>query len=317
MKFILPITCFLSIIILQSTLYSQVVKGNTVEGLKVRRVIDGDTIELSTGVKVRYIGVDTPETKHPSKQVERFGIEASEANKSLVEGKQIKIEFDVQKQDKYGRVLAYVYVDTIFVNAWLVKNGLAKVSTYPPNVKYQELFTKLQQEARIAKRGLWAPSSSKIAVEPKAEKKTATLKASKDGYLLTKPLYGKVLREVKKGTEVQIISYAKDDFFKVKIDSEIGFMCDIFLPQSEALRNAKKKTESSYRKKKLVRKDGVHQGGHFTAADKRTWTQTGGNKIEAEYVSCHDCAPNRQELLALRTQGPAVCSYSSPDSQRH
>ena len=170
MKFILSISYFISLIVFQSTLYSQVVKGNTVEGLKVRRVIDGDTIELSTGVKVRYIGVDTPETKHPSKQVERFGIEASEANKSLVEGKHIKIEFDAQKQDKYGRVLAYVYVDTIFVNAWLVKNGLAKVSTYPPNVKYQELFTKLQQEARVAKRGLWAPSSSKFAVEPKAEK---------------------------------------------------------------------------------------------------------------------------------------------------
>lgn len=121
----------------------------------VVKVIDGDTIKLANGERVRYIGIDTPETKHPKKVVQYFGKEAYEANKKLVEGKKVKLEFDVQKRDKYGRLLAYVYVNDIFVNAWLVENGYAYAVTYPPNVKYQKLFLKLQREAREKKRGLW------------------------------------------------------------------------------------------------------------------------------------------------------------------
>lgn len=121
----------------------------------VAKVIDGDTIKLANGEKARYIGIDTPETKHPKKAVQYFGKEAYEANKKLVEGKKVRLEFDVQPTDKYGRLLAYVYVDDIFVNAWLVENGYAQVATYPPNVKYQELFSKLQREARENNRGLW------------------------------------------------------------------------------------------------------------------------------------------------------------------
>ena len=122
---------------------------------KVERVVDGDTIKLANGEKVRYIGIDTPETKHPRKPVQYFGKEAFEANRKLVEGKTVRLEFDVQQRDKYGRLLAYVYVDDIFVNAWLVENGFAQVSTYPPNVEHQELFLKLQREAREKNRGLW------------------------------------------------------------------------------------------------------------------------------------------------------------------
>jgi len=121
----------------------------------VSRVIDGDTIKLANGERVRYIGIDTPETKHPKKPVQYFGKEAYEANKKLVEGKKVKLEFDVQKRDKYGRLLAYVYVDKIHVNAWLVENGYAYAVTYPPNVKYQELFLGLQKAARKDNRGLW------------------------------------------------------------------------------------------------------------------------------------------------------------------
>ncbi|MCX5726222.1 MAG: thermonuclease family protein [Candidatus Saganbacteria bacterium] len=123
--------------------------------IKVERVVDGDTIKLVNGEKARYIGIDTPETKHPRKPVQYFGKEASEANRKLVEGKTVRLEFDVQQRDKYGRILAYVYVGDIFVNAWLVENGFAQVSTYPPNVKHQELFLKLQREAREKNRGLW------------------------------------------------------------------------------------------------------------------------------------------------------------------
>ena len=128
--------------------------------VRVVRVIDGDTIEVCCiGWKresVRYIGIDTPETQHPSKGVEAYGKEAKEANHRLVAGKTVHLEFDVQRRDQYGRLLAYVYLeDGTFVNAWLVEHGYAQVITVPPNVKYQELFLKLQHEARTASRGLW------------------------------------------------------------------------------------------------------------------------------------------------------------------
>jgi len=107
-------------------------------------------------VTVRYIGIDTPETKHPTKEVEHYGTEASEANRKLVDGKTVRLEFDVQQFDKYGRILAYIYLeDGTFVNAWLVENGYAMVMTVPPNVKHQEMFLKLQREAREDRRGLW------------------------------------------------------------------------------------------------------------------------------------------------------------------
>jgi micrococcal nuclease len=94
---------------------------------KVIRVIDGDTIELEGGVKVRYIGIDTPETVHPSKPVQFMGKEASAFNRQLVEGKDVRLEYDVQRTDKYGRTLAYVYVGDTFVNAELVKQGYAQI----------------------------------------------------------------------------------------------------------------------------------------------------------------------------------------------
>ena len=108
--------------------------------IKVEKVIDGDTILLKNGERVRYIGIDTPETVHPTKPVEYYGKEATQANRRLVENKVVRLEFDVQTRDKYGRLLAYVWVvhhgvDSIFVNAELVRQGYAKVSTYPPDRK--------------------------------------------------------------------------------------------------------------------------------------------------------------------------------------
>ncbi len=125
--------------------------------VQVVRVIDGDTIQVccmfGDRVTVRYIGIDTPETHHPMKGVEHYGTEASEANRKLVDGKTVRMEFDVQQFDKYGRILAYIYLeDGTFVNAWLVENGYAMVMTFPPNVKYEALFLRLQREAR---KGLW------------------------------------------------------------------------------------------------------------------------------------------------------------------
>ncbi len=122
----------------------------------VKQAVDGDTILLATGERVRYIGINTPETKHPHKGIEAYGEEAARFNKKLVEGKWVTLEFDAQKRDRYGRLLAYVYVDGMFVNAKLVEDGYAQVYTFPPNVKHAELFIRLQRGARGAGRGLWA-----------------------------------------------------------------------------------------------------------------------------------------------------------------
>ena len=122
----------------------------------VERAVDGDTVVLSTGERVRYIGVDTPELHHPKKPVEAYAREAKEFNRKLVEGKAVRLEFDVERHDKYGRLLAYVYLpEGTFVNAELVRQGYAHTLTIPPNVKYADLFVKYQQEARENNRGLW------------------------------------------------------------------------------------------------------------------------------------------------------------------
>lgn len=122
---------------------------------RVIRVIDGDTIVVRGLGKVRYIGIDTPELRHPTKGEERFGFEASEYNKKLLQGKPVKLEFDIQRRDKYHRILAYVYAGSTFVNACLVEAGYAEVMTIPPNVKYQDLFLDLQRRAKQGKKGLW------------------------------------------------------------------------------------------------------------------------------------------------------------------
>ena len=119
----------------------------------VARVIDGDTIIIDTGHRVRYIGIDTPEV-YPEK--EALGAEAQQANRQFVEGKKVRLERDVSNTDKYGRLLRYVYVDDLFVNAELVRQGLAEARAYPPDTKYQDLLEKLETEAREAGRGIWA-----------------------------------------------------------------------------------------------------------------------------------------------------------------
>jgi micrococcal nuclease len=125
----------------------------------VERVVDGDTIRLATGDSVRYIGIDTPETVHPSKGVECFGKEASQRNKELVDGRYVRLEADVEDLDRYDRILRYVYVDDVFVNLKLVHDGYAYVSTVPPNVKYQVDFLEAARAARGQSRGLWSVCS--------------------------------------------------------------------------------------------------------------------------------------------------------------
>ncbi|MCX7928587.1 MAG: thermonuclease family protein [Patescibacteria group bacterium] len=126
------------------------------EKAKVKKVIDGDTIELENRQIVRYIGINTPETKDARKGVECFGQEAFKKNKELVEGKEIFLEKDVSEKDKYGRLLRYVYVNDLFVNEYLVLEGYAYAITYPPDVKYQTLLKNAQEKAKAGSVGLWA-----------------------------------------------------------------------------------------------------------------------------------------------------------------
>ncbi|MDD5440139.1 MAG: thermonuclease family protein [Candidatus Omnitrophica bacterium] len=121
----------------------------------VKRIVDGDTIVLSNNQRVRYIGMNTPEIHHPKKPVEWMGPEAADFNRRLVEHKWVTLEFDAELRDRYGRLLAYVYVDGVMVNAELVKEGYADVYTFPPNVKYRDLFTRLRNEAQAAHKGIW------------------------------------------------------------------------------------------------------------------------------------------------------------------
>lgn len=123
---------------------------------RILRVVDGDTVELENGQQVRYIGIDTPETVDPRRPVGCFGRESSDKNKELVDGKTVRLVKDISEADKYGRLLRYVYVDDIFVNEYLVREGYAKASSYPPDVEYRELFREAESDARISKRGLWA-----------------------------------------------------------------------------------------------------------------------------------------------------------------
>ncbi|MSQ28491.1 MAG: hypothetical protein EXR51_10200 [Dehalococcoidia bacterium] len=124
----------------------------------VVRVVDGDTIHVHLRGReqtVRYIGVDTPESVDPRRPVERLGREASQRNHQLVEGKMVTLEKDVSETDRFGRLLRYVYIDGRMVNATLVEEGFANASAFPPDVKYRDLFARLEREARAAKRGLW------------------------------------------------------------------------------------------------------------------------------------------------------------------
>ena len=147
-------------LVLLSFLVAPGAQGQPLEG-PVTRVVDGDTIHVKLGdrvEKVRYIGVNTPELHHPTKREEPGGREAAEMNRRLVSGKRIRLELDVQTRDRHGRLLAYVWVGDVMVNAELVRLGYAQVMTIPPNVRHQELFTKLQRDAREAGRGLWRPA---------------------------------------------------------------------------------------------------------------------------------------------------------------
>ncbi|MCB0213581.1 MAG: thermonuclease family protein [Anaerolineae bacterium] len=128
------------------------------ETVAVARVVDGDTIELVDGRRVRYIGINTPERGQP------YYNEASEVNGQLVNGRQVQLEFDQDTFDQYGRTLAYIWADGVMVNREIIVRGYANAFTVPPNVKYSDAFRQAEQEAREAGRGLWAGSETPLKI---------------------------------------------------------------------------------------------------------------------------------------------------------
>lgn len=149
---LLPVLALLSAVAVTSAEPAAFVDGTVV------RVVDGDTIHVRIGERVervRYIGVNAPELHHPRRGEEPGGREAARVNRDLVLNRRARLEIDVQSRDRYGRLLAYVWVGDLMVNAELVRLGYAQVMTVPPNVRHQALFLKLQRDAREAGRGLW------------------------------------------------------------------------------------------------------------------------------------------------------------------
>ncbi|MHB0859310.1 MAG: thermonuclease family protein [Anaerolineae bacterium] len=130
-----------------------------VQSAQVIDIVDGDTIRVEIGGErwtVRYIGIDTPELYGVDDQAEPYAVEATEANRRLVEGRTVFLERDVSESDRYWRLLRYVYVDGTFVNAELVRLGLAEARTYRPDTRRQDDLDAREAEARDARRGLWA-----------------------------------------------------------------------------------------------------------------------------------------------------------------
>ena len=137
----------------------------------VTHVVDGDTFYAAVGNQmesVRYIGLNAPEIHHPTKGPEPYGEKAKEANRRLIEGKWVTLFYDVQVRDRFGRLLAYVYVGDTFANAALVWWGWAEAATYPPDVRYATYFRDLERKAREANRGLWGDPEAVAYHRPRA-----------------------------------------------------------------------------------------------------------------------------------------------------
>jgi micrococcal nuclease len=130
-------------------------QDSSFETVLVSRVIDGDTIELEDGRKVRYIGINTPETSHPSKGVECYGQQSKIKNIELVEKKYVKLEKDVSETDRYKRLLRYVWLEDELINEKLVEDGFAFASSYPPDVKRQDELKAAEVFAKENNLGLW------------------------------------------------------------------------------------------------------------------------------------------------------------------
>jgi micrococcal nuclease len=145
-------------------LLASVLTAGAQELVRVKQVVDGDTIILESGERVRLLGLNAPEVNHPKKSVEPFGKEAAEFTQRMVEGKLVRLEFDphVSKQDNSSRILAYVFLqDGTFLNAEIIRRGYGFVVRSIPPLKYESEFVRLELHARKNRRGLWALPTKK------------------------------------------------------------------------------------------------------------------------------------------------------------
>jgi micrococcal nuclease len=150
-KYLLHLCLILSTVLLIGA--SSTVNQNWV---RVKWVCDGDTIVLRDGRHVRYIGINAPEIAHDNHKAEAFGYVAKKYNQSLVGSKKVRLEFDKEKHDRYGRLLAYIFLsDGTFINKKMIENGYAYVLHLRPNVKYDDALLKAQRDAMSAKKGMW------------------------------------------------------------------------------------------------------------------------------------------------------------------
>ncbi len=122
---------------------------------RVVKVLDGDTVMVEGVGTVRYVGIDTPELHHPRRPVERFAARAAAINRRLVLGRTVRLETDVEARDAYGRMLAYVYVGEVMVNAEMVRRGAAEQYPFPPNTRHRAMFARLEARAMREGRGQW------------------------------------------------------------------------------------------------------------------------------------------------------------------
>jgi micrococcal nuclease len=174
---------YLQIILLSVLLFSK--PALVQEWNKVKWVNDGDTIVLTDGRHVRYIGINAPEIAHDNHKAEVFGYAAKKYNQSLLRSKKVRLEFDKEKHDRYGRLLAYIFLlDGTFINKKMIEKGYAYVLHRRPNVKYDEVLLKAQRDAMSAKQGMWRNWNDK-----EGEKYVGS-KRSKRFHLKTCP-YGK------------------------------------------------------------------------------------------------------------------------------
>jgi micrococcal nuclease len=130
--------------------------ANAGEWAAVRRVADGDTIELADGRLVRYLGIDAPEIHHEAGTAQPFGFEARTRNREWIGSRRVRLEFDAERFDLYGRTLAYVFLpDGSLLNETLLDEGLAFCLAKTPNVKYEERLLQAQRRAMESRRGIW------------------------------------------------------------------------------------------------------------------------------------------------------------------
>jgi Micrococcal nuclease (thermonuclease) homologs len=168
---------FITVILILVPLYFQTETGGGSGGgeYTVESVIDGDTVTLN-GIdsSVRYLGIDAPEILTDESPGDPLSEEAKNFNRSLIDGKKLKLEFDQEKYDDYGRTLAYIFADDVFVNEEIVRNGLARVLVIKPNDKYASVIYEAQEQARRERRGIWGefdtlkfpPENASFSIKP-------------------------------------------------------------------------------------------------------------------------------------------------------